>query len=125
MLKGRFERLALKGVLWVVIALVGAFAVFLAGSVWEIKNKERIAWQERENAKERLTDVSKRYDALSESVAHFGSERGLEEEFRKRFPVAREGEEVIVLVNAPEAAVDSETLKPDGWWRLVTDWLGF
>ena len=125
MLKGRFERLALKGMLWVFIALLGAFAVFLAGSVWEIRNKERLAWQEQKNAEEQLADVSKRYVALSESVSHFDSERGMEEEFRKRFPVAREGEEVIVLVDAPSGADETAPKEPPTIWERLRGWFGF
>lgn len=125
MLKGPFERMLIKGLLWVIIVLVGAFAVFMAGSVWEVRNKERLAWQERVKAEERLRDVTERYSALSESVERFATERGLEEEFRKRFPVAKEGEEVIVLVDAPEASAGSRPSEPDDWWKRIKNWFGF
>lgn len=125
MLKGPFERMLIKGLLWVIIVLVGAFAVFMAGSVWEVRNKERLAWQERVKAEERLRDVTERYGALSESVERFATERGLEEEFRKRFPVAKEGEEVIVLVDAPRAAGGIAKEPPRTLWERIRSLFGF
>lgn len=125
MLKGRFERLALKGLLWVVIVFLVGAAVLLAGATWEVRQKERIAFSEKENARIQYEETAERKQNLEESVENLSHERGMEEEFRKRFPVAREGEEVIVLVDAdvPETSGENEDSK--GFWNRLKTWFGF
>lgn len=125
MLKGRFERLIVKGLLWVVIGALVAFAVFMVGAVWEVRGKQRLAVAEREYAREALASIEERERALSEAVGRFDTERGLEEEFRKRFPVAKEGEEVIVLVDAPAPSGETVPEPPKGFWQTVVGWFQF
>lgn len=124
MLKGRFEKLFIKGLLWIVILFLVGVAVLLAGATWEIRQKERIAHREREYAKEQFAEVSERYEILVQSVENLSNERGLEEEFRRRFPVAREGEEVIVLVDAKEGATDSTQESTRSLLDRFKSWLG-
>lgn len=123
-MKGRFERLFVKVLLWGAIVAVLGLALFMTGAVWDVRQKERIAYREKEHARTVLADAEARHNTLSRDVANFENERGLEEEFRKRFPVAKEGEEVIVLVDpiAPEV----EPLPPPQktWWGTVRDWFG-
>ncbi len=125
MLKGRFERLMVKGLLWVAIGGIIAFSVFMLGAVWEVRGKQRLAEEERNHARAELASVEERERSLTEAVARFETERGMEEEFRKRFPVAREGEEVIVLVDAPEASGETVPEQPKGFWDTVQGWFGF
>lgn len=124
MLKGRFERLFLKGILWLCLALLAFFAVFLAGSVWDVRGKEQIARQEKENARQAYEELKARQTNLSQSVALLQSERGIEEEIRKRFPVAKRGEEVIVLVDAPKTSNGDAPQAPRGLWGALFRWLG-
>lgn len=125
MLKGRFERIIVKGLLWLCIVFVLGVAVFLSGAVWEVKQKQDLAWQERNNAGRSHEELEERKSTLLEQVSHFESERGLEEEFRKRFPVAKEGEEVIVLIDPQHEADAAVATPPKGVWATLRSWLGF
>lgn len=125
MFKGRIERMVTKGLLWMLIVFLLAIAVFFAGATWEIRQKERVAWQEREYARVQYEQINTRHAALSAKLADLKTERGLEEEFRKRFPVAREGEEVVVLVDAPSAVDDTAIEPPRTFWDRVRGWFGF
>ena len=124
MLKGRFERLFIKGILWFGVAALAGVSVFLAGSVWDVRGKERISWQEKENARLAYEDLKARHEDLSEGVGRLETERGIEEELRGRFPVAKEGEEVIILVDAPESGGEAEKKPPAGLWGVLRSWLG-
>lgn len=123
--KGRFERLIIKVLLWIGIVLLAALAVLLLGSTWEVYQKEKGARVERDVADEAHQDLMERKEKLSNDLTALQSERGLEEEFRRRFPVAREGEEVIILVDAEDPAqVDTER-QNRGLWATVRGWFGF
>lgn len=125
MLKGRIERLIVKVLLWVFIAFLVVVTVFLLGATWEAYQKERLAWREHANAKEQYEEVYKRHETLVKEIETLSNERGREAEFRTRFPVAREGEEVIVLVDAPEAPQEEQNDESRGIWGSVRSWLGF
>ena len=124
MLKGRFERLAMKGVFWIFIIFLIGIAVLMAGATWEIRQKEKIAFREKENARKQFEETSQRLALLTENVDNLSDERGLEEEFRKRFPVARDGEEVVVLVDAQPPAVDTTPVTNKSLWLRIKGWLG-
>ena len=123
MLKGRFERLLLKWMSWGALFALGLLVLFLALAVWDVRGKQRLAYEERENARIALLEINERHQTLSANVENFESDRGLEEEFRKRFPVAKEGEEVIVLVDAPVSDHVSPPA-PSGLWGTIRSWFG-
>ena len=125
MLKGPIERMMLKVVVWALIAFLLVIAVFLAGATWEIRQKERLAWREREYARGHYEEVSTRHEALVERLENLSTERGMEEELRKRFPVAREGEEVVVLIDAPRVVGDTIPEPPKTFWDRIKGWFGF
>ena len=123
--KGRFERLIVKMALWVGAFLLLVLAVFLSGATWEVYQKEKNARAERDIALEAHESLTERKEKLSDDLTALESERGLEEEFRKRFPVAREGEEVIILVDAKDTAPSSTESTERGFWGTVRGWFGF
>jgi len=125
MFKGRIEKLFLKALMWGCLIFLLAVAVFLAGATWEIRQKERLAQQEKMLAEGQYNEVSERYESLREQLSRLSDERGIEEELRRRFPVAREGEEVVILVDAPSAVRDTVHEAPQGLWGRVKQWFGF
>lgn len=54
---------------------------------------------ERENI---LKDMKQRAEVLDAQVKYLQDDRGVEEELRNRFDVAKEGEQVIILLDAKE-----------------------
>jgi len=123
--KGRFERVILKGALWVGIALLLGLGVFLAGATWDVYQKEQNAARELDAALTAQKNLEEREKNLSEDLASLASERGMEAEFRERFPVAKSGEEVIVLVDQKSPAPDTGTASSKGFWGTLKGWFGF
>ena len=63
---------------------------------------------ERENI---LKDMKQRAEVLDAQVKYLQDDRGIEEELRNRFDVAREGEQVIILVDDPRGEKEGQ-VKP-------------
>lgn len=68
-----------------------------------------------------------RKDALQEKVDYLSNDRGVEAEIRKHFDVAKEGEQVVVLVDQPSAASNTTTggeVRPpeSGFWSSLIPW---
>lgn len=84
----------MHGVLLVVLVFAGMSAYGRYSIAVEMAaRKEAI---ERE-----LAELEARRAALSEEVEYITSERGIEAEMRRQFDVAREGEQVVIIVDEP------------------------
>lgn len=57
--------------------------------------------ERRERAEANLTELEARKAALEERVEYITSERGIEAEMRRQFDVAREGEQVVIILDEP------------------------
>jgi cell division protein FtsB len=86
----------------------GFFLVLCLAALWSAYGRYQIAAEmaaRRAQAEETLAALEARRAALAEEVAYITSERGIEAEMRRQFDVAREGEQVVIILDEP---ADSE-----------------
>jgi len=118
------KRLVMRFVVWMVIIALSALVLFGAMAAWSVFQKERIVKNELNRTAEYLADLDERESALQATLSALETERGIESEVRQRFPLAKSGEEVIVLLDAKDSAVDSDaSLRKSIWqsfWGLFT-----
>jgi cell division protein FtsB len=90
-----------------VIAVLVLLSGFLAVSAY---NRYEIAAETKERLEARQAELDKleeRAQMLEARVEHLKDERGVEEELRTRFDVAKEGEEVVIILEDAEVDVVS------------------
>ncbi len=121
MTPNQWKRLFTRIVLWAGFALGSVLLVLLAFATWHIYVKEREASAEHMNEVRVLSDLSNRKTTLDEDLKKLDTSRGIEEEVRKRFPVAKPGEEEIMLVAATDPASATSTRK-NAFWNDLFDW---
>lgn len=102
------------------IAFVLVVVVFLAISVYERFSVEREMSRRRVETELHKQELLERKAALQERVEYLSGDRGIEEEIRRHFDVAKEGEKVIILVGdknekKPEVGPEPE-IKP--WYKF-------
>jgi len=106
-----------------VVGLLGIIVVLLFMSVYKRFWVERDMSERRVAAESHLQQLKERKIQLEDRVQYMEGERGIEEEIRKNFDVAREGEQVIILVGqeqdtkAPDANTEITTKKWYQFWR--------
>ena len=83
--------------------MVVLVAMLIPG-VYGIYLKVNESKKDRVTAERELADLEKRKQMLEEKVERSKTDRGLEEQIREKFNVAKEGESVIVLVEKPVVA---------------------
>lgn len=93
--------------LFILILLVG----FLGVTVFELLGKERDAALRRAEAVRELEEIEQREVALNTDLAILSTSRGQEALVRSTFDVAKEGEEVIVVLDALPATTTEEVQK--------------
>jgi cell division protein FtsB len=91
-----------QGILLLFILLVG-WSAFVRYQIAEEMSDRR------ERASQEAALLRSQKDALQEQVEYLSNERGIEAEMRRQFDVAREGEQVVVIVE-PEAELEIQPL---------------
>ena len=123
MVKGRFDRLFIKAGIWTGTGLLGILAISLGLSTWKVYQKERVAAASYEDAVATRTQLTEEATSLTAQVAGLGTDRGVEGFVREHYPLAKPGEEVIVLVDAT-SATPAPVAPPQGVWGTIKGWLG-
>ena len=115
------------------IAIILMVTLWLSTGVFERYQVEREMAAKREEKEAELKDLEARANVLNERVEHLLDDRGIEEELRSRFDVAKEGEQVVVIVEDESASNSSmnqgefssnEEEEDTGWslWDMLPFW---
>ena len=97
----------------------------LSVSVYERYEKERAMAARAQERAEELEALRARAEELEGNVRYLGSERGIEEAIRDRYDAVREGEQAVIVMEAPQAAAPlapppEDQASPFSWlffWR--------
>ncbi|MEX0930985.1 MAG: septum formation initiator family protein [Candidatus Paceibacterota bacterium] len=113
------------------ITLVVLFflCLLLMTSVYERYTIERKMAERRNEVEEKLRILQDRKYGLEEKVQYLEAEEGIEAEIRKNFDVAREGEQVVIIVDNEQTS-DITTTETDeieekeekSFWRQFLIW---
>lgn len=110
---------------WTILAL---FVVFILGldSVWNIYQKEKLSKANLDQASLELNTLKERQAALEHSIGRLATPQGLDEEIRNKFSVAKDGEEVAIIVDRARTAATSSptasTTSPEkSLWQKFLD----
>ena len=114
-LYSKFTLAVLSGLLFVVI-----------GGAWQIYQKAMVARAERDITARGFADLQSRTKELETSISRLKSNKGIEEEIRQKYTVARDGEEIVIVVD--ENVKKSENRKvvtDESSWQRLASFLGF
>jgi cell division protein FtsB len=99
-------------------------AIFFAQGAWGVYQKKQETERNLEELEAKLDDVQRRKDELKTQIDELNSEKGIEREIRNKFSVAKEGEEVVIIVEREKATtatqVDSLSI-----WQKIKGWITF
>ena len=101
----------------VVLFFLVVVIFLLSYSVWGVFQKERETQVKKEQRQQVLIEVEERERVLAEETKRLNTERGVEEEIRSKFDVARAGEQILVIVDAPEDNILLESKEEASVWQ--------
>ena len=110
-----------------VLAFLVLLCILMAMSVFNRFTIERDMAARRATVEAELSELKDRQATLEAKVEYLREERGVEAEIRKHFDVAKEGEQVVVLLEDERQESDeSSTVAAEGerqsWWRSLLPW---
>jgi cell division protein FtsB len=93
---------------------------FLSIAVYKRYTVEREMAERRLQTEQLRQELQGRKEMLEERVEYLSGDRGIEEEIRKNFNVAREGEQVIILVGDDVTAEEKPNIPPEikPWYQF-------
>ncbi|MBI3634573.1 MAG: hypothetical protein HY228_03090 [Candidatus Yonathbacteria bacterium] len=118
------ERKKIRRILYskITLAFLLIVLIFVSRGTWQIYGKAMRARAEKDKAAQELAEIEMHTAELVKNIERLKSERGIEEEIRHRFPVARAGEEVVVVVDENDKkSKDSETVGGQSLWTRFLD----
>ncbi len=104
------------------IIMIALLTAFVTHGAWGMFQKSTEAALRADDANARLGELRSRSDELTTDIKLLSSERGVEEEIRDRFMVAKEGENVMIVTDPEEKKVHSITVvdeKPSSLQRML------
>ncbi len=96
----------------VVVGVLFLATFLLSISVYDRYTVASDMKEKLEQKRSSLDELKERAAALESKVEYLENERGIEEELRNRFDVAREGEQVIILLDAERGEKQNNEITP-------------
>ncbi len=94
--KKRWRRLVQS---WPVLILLSILLLFFAWGIIGLMMRMQTTRENRQLAETKLIELQKKKEIFTADVAKLESESGIEETIREKFPVVKEGEGLIVVVD--------------------------
>ncbi len=92
---------------------------------WRVHKKADIARTERDFVAQSFADITVRTDELQSRLARIKSPTGIEEEIRQKFTVARQGEEVVIIVDENKEKDNNREVPTINFWQRMVLFFSF
>jgi len=109
---------------WFFLFFLFVITVFLVRGTWGIYMKEQESKYNAAQVKLELQALEERHEVLLNQTNELKTEQGIEKALRQKFPVSKQNEKVIVIVDEKNKEV--EIIKKEGFsafWSKMTGWL--
>ena len=115
--KRKLRSVAYNRITLVLLALLVLFAV---RSVWGVYQKQRESMALRTQAQLYVNELSAREAELHTQIDQLATTEGVESEIRSKFSVAKEGENMAIVVD-DEGSATSTHATSSSWWQKFLD----
>ena len=102
---------------WITIALLFIFVVVLARGVLYMYKKNSQTVVQVTRVQKELQKLEAREASLRKDLEHIKTSQGIEEELRKKFDVARDGEHLLVIFDKEVEPEDAQ--KATSWTQKI------
>jgi len=100
--------------------VIGVFVVIVGMAAWDMRSTYQSTKQTVDRLENERQELSGRLQAAQSAAAEISTNRGLREEVRNKFSVAKPGERVIVLNDSNQDRATTSSEKEQGFWQQVS-----
>lgn len=109
----------------VAIVFLAVILFFLVRALWGVYGSEQRSSQELSVAQRNAADLENRAQYLTTQIDELNSPRGLEGALREKYPVAKEGEQMVIIVPPSATSSATSTASAPSWWQRFLDFFGW
>jgi cell division protein FtsL len=117
--KGRFSRMMQSKFF---LMFLGVIILFFFFSMFSFMNKMEETIRNKKTTEDKITELEKSKSKLNSDIAKLKTEEGIEDNIRNKFGLAKEGENMILIIddkNQTETSKDSESTS---FWSILKGW---
>ncbi len=103
---------------WPVLIFLSILLVFFAFGIFRFMMKMGETVKNRKLAETRILELQESKEKLSNDIMNLKTKKGLEENIREKFGLAKEGEGLIIVVDNKEIS-NSDNEKKENWFILL------
>ena len=109
---------------WTLVALLIVFLVF-AHATWRVYWREVASAEDKDKALKALAIAQENNTVVQEQIDDLQTASGMDEEIRRTFNVAKQGEGVAVIIPNSSSTDDAATSSPivPSWWQRILNML--
>jgi len=96
--------------------------IFLVRAVYDIYQKERMSAKSVASVEENYNSLKARQSMLKSEIERLSTDKGVEEEIRSKFSVAKPGETVVVIIDSGSTSTGLENVEV-GFWQKIFGWM--
>lgn len=87
-------------------------------STWKVYQKRKESFAMMSASMVRLNELEQRDRELELKIKKLSTESGLEEEIRSKFNVAKDSENIVIIVREEDSGTTTEVTKPSLWSKF-------
>ncbi len=95
---------------------------FVGRATYRVYQKEKESEANLVVVESQFNELNNRDKALQSDITRLGSPRGIEQEIRDKFRVAKPGEEMALIVDSEATATDVVPVPSQSWWEKFKSW---
>ena len=106
---------------WPILILMIIVLVFFAWGIIGLMFKVQTTRENRKLAENKLIELQNKKEIFQTDVAKLESQSGIEESIREKFPVVKEGEGLILIVE-DKNKIEEPKVKEEGFFSFLFFW---
>ncbi len=106
---------------WPVLILLSIILLFFAWGVMGVLVRMQTTRENRKIAEAKFAELQKKKEIFKYDVAKLGNQNGIEESIREKFPVVKEGEGLIIVVD-DNAKIEEKDEEKKGFFSSLLFW---
>jgi len=100
----------------------GVLILFFIFSMFGFMNKMEDTSKNRKIAEDRILELEKSKEKLNSEISKLKTEKGVEESIREKFGLAKEGENMILVVDEKNPLEVQKEEDNKGFWSTIKSW---
>jgi cell division protein FtsB len=108
----------------VTLGVLSVFVLLALHSTWAVYKKKTDSEEMKKISLANVLELRQRNEDLTGKIDRLNTEEGVEEEIRSKFSVAKENENMVVIVPDNSSSSTDNTESP-GFWTKIMNFFGF